>query len=762
MRLKTILHIISILLLSITFSNTLFARHIIGGVITYECRGNGRYDFVLKMYRDCYCPPPCADFDPVAYIGVYRCSGGNCDRLTQTSTYARIDVQLSPGSVKRVEAPDYPCLIPPDICVQEAEYRFSLTLPVSTESYHISYQRCCRNITINNIIDPESVGATYTVEITPEAQQLCNSSPVFKSFPPTVICADAALEFDHSATDKDGDQLVYEFCSPIRGGGGGALGLDPLYAATCIGAYPTPACPPPYDQVTFLPPAYSSIAPLGYVSGTNQPVLKIDPNTGIITGRPQTLGQFVVGICVSEYRNGVLLSRVFRDFQFNVARCDAQVTAQVKADEEIDGKQFLINACGITDVYIENESFQRQFIRNFEWRFNINNTLQVSKDWSPTITFPGVGQYQGQLLLNPGTDCGDTATVFVNLFPAINADFEYKYDTCVAGPVQFTDLSKSGGGAITAWRWNFGDRDTSRLQNPSHLYKKPGDIPATLIVTDVNRCRDTLTKNIKYFPVPNLILIAPNAFEGCAPADIFFNNLSTPIDETYDIRWDFGDGGTSTAISPTYTYQNPGTYTVSIDITSPIGCQTDTTFNQLISILQAPEAGFTFTPTEPSNLDPTVRFSDQSQRANSWLWDFGNGASAIVQNPAYTYRDTGMYVVTQIVTHPSGCRDTMQQIVDIRPEVRYHLPNAFTPNGDGLNEAYKGVGIMLGATNFSFTVWNRWGELIFETNNPEEGWNGKKNNTGADSPNGVYVVVVTFNGPRGEPFQFKTFATLIR
>lgn len=756
------LHLILFLLFNFAFCNALLARHIIGGVITYECRGNGRYDFVMKIYRDCYCPPPCADFDPEAFIGVYRCNGGNCDRLTQTNTFTRINVPIITSSIKRVEAPDYPCLIPPDICVQEAEYRFSLTLPVSTESYHISYQRCCRNITINNIVNPEDVGATYTVEITPEAQQLCNNSPVFNSFPPTVICADADFAFDHAATDKDGDQLVYEFCSPIQGGGGGNIGLDPLYVASCIGAYPTPACPPPYDQVNFLTPNYSSVAPLGYVTGTNESILKINPNTGLITGRPQTLGQFVVGICVSEYRNGVLLSRIFRDFQFNVARCDAQVTAQVKADEEIDGKQFLINACGITDVYLENESYQRQFIKNFEWRFNINNTVQVSNDWSPTITFPGVGQYQGQLFLNPGTDCGDTATVFVNLYPAINADFEYEYDTCVAGPVQFTDLSKSGGGDVTSWRWDFGDKDTSKVQNPSHLYKKPGNIPATLMVMDVNRCRDTITKTIPYFPVPNLIVIAPNAFTGCAPADIFFDNLSTPIDETYNISWDFGDGSTSTEISPTHTFQNPGTYTVSIGITSPIGCQTDTTFNQLINILPAPEAGFTFTPQEPSNLEPLVRFSDQSQRANRWLWDFGNGASAIVQNPTYTYRDTGMFVVTQIVTHPSGCRDTAQQVVDIRPEVRYHLPNAFTPNGDGLNEAYKGVGIMLGATNFSFTIWNRWGELIFETNDPDVGWNGKKNNSGVDSPNGVYVVVVTFNGPRGEPFQFKTFATLIR
>lgn len=750
---------IFIIISGITACFPAFARHIIGGVITYECKGNGKYDFVLKMYRDCYCTD-CANFDAEAFIGVYRCSGGNCNNLTQADVFTRVNARL--GTIRQIEAPTYPCLIPPDICVEEAEYRFSLTLPLSDDSYHISYQRCCRNITINNIVDPDNVGATYTVEITPQAQHLCNSSPVFSSFPPTVICAGADLVFNHAAADADGDSLVYEFCNPIEGGGGGTIGLNPLYYNTCIGAYPAPACAPPYDKVTFLSPKYTYFAPLGFTKDKGDPVLKIDPNTGIITGKPETLGQFVVGICVSEYRDGMLLSKVFRDFQFNVARCDAQVTAQVKADEELDGKKFLINACGITDVYLENESFQRQYIKNFEWRFNIGNTVQTSKDWSPTITFPGVGQYQGQLLLNPGTDCGDTANVFVSLYPAIHANFNYVYDTCVAGPVVFQDSSWSEGGPITSWRWNFGDGDTSKVQNPSHLYKKPGNIPATITVTDVNKCKDTLTRTIPYFPVPKLVLVAPNTVEGCAPADIFFNNLSTPVDETYDIRWDFGDGGSAQGVSQIHTYENPGTYTVSIDITSPIGCQTDTTFNQLITILSSPEAGFTFVPTEPSNLDPTVRFTDLSQRANSWFWDFGNGATSILENPTYTYPDTGQFVVKQIVTHPSGCKDTLQQIIDIKPEVRYFLPNAFTPNGDGLNETYHGVGITAGATNFSFSVWNRWGELIFQTDNPDEGWNGKKNNTGADSPNGVYVVVVTFNGPRGEPFQFKTFATLIR
>ena len=116
----------------------------------------------------------------------------------------------------------------------------------------------------------------------------------------------------------------------------------------------------------------------------------------------------------------------------------------------------------------------------------------------------------------------------------------------------------------------------------------------------------------------------------------------------------------------------------------------------------------------------------------------------------------------QVVTHPSGCTDTLIQILDVIPEVRYYLPNAFTPNSDSKNDEFVGVGLMEGATNFRMTIWNRWGEKIFETTDPGEGWNGRKNNSGRESPNGVYVVIVQFNEPRGERREIKGFATLIR
>ena len=726
-------------------------KHIIGGVMTYKCLGNGNYDFTLKVYRDCNCTD-CADFDDIAYIAIYNCTGTACNAQSQSTPFRRLNVPIQ--SVSRVTPPDYPCLIAPNVCVEEGIYRFQTNLPLSTESYHISYQRCCRNETISNIIAPDDVGATYTIEITRQAQELCNNSPEFDEFPPIVICAGSPLEYDHSATDPDGDQLRYRFCPPLLGGG--SLLAPGLYQ-TCAGARPEPSCPPPYGTVTFIDPDYTATQPMG-----GDPVISIDSITGLITGTPTVLGQFVVGVCVEEYRNGVLLSKVFRDFQFNVARCDPTVIAQVAADEVIEGQEFLVTSCGESTITFGNESFQRSFIDFHQWSFDMKGQVETFGAWEPTVTFPDTGTYLGTLILNPGTTCGDTARIRVQIFPEIEADFSFVYDTCTAGPTVFTDASVSGSGMISNWGWGFGDGGVSAQQNPTYIFRDPGDFPVTLTVTDINGCQDAQTRVLSYFPIPELLIIAPSSFLGCEPAEIFFDNLSFPISEAYDILWEFGDGGIGTELSPTYVYEKPGTYTVSLNVVSPLGCQTDTTFNSLITILPSPIAGFSYTPSEPSNIIPTVNFIDQSQFAANWLYDFGGGQRSTQPNPSFTFRDTGLYQVMQIVTHPSGCRDTAFQLVDVRPEVRYHLPNAFTPNDDGINDQYLGIGIMDGATNFSMTIWNRWGEAIFETSDPFEGWNGRKYNTGQPAPNGVYAVLVTFNGPRGEPFEIKGIATVVR
>lgn len=741
---------------AIFLTSSISARHIIGGVITYECLGGGDYELTMKMYRDCLCNN-CAEFDMQAPISIYRCGGSlPCNTLDQSDPIYQF--YIGPPKIDRVPNPDYPCLVPPDVCVQEGVYSWKLSdlgisLPIANESYHIVYQRCCRNETIDNLNRPDDQGATFSVEITPFAQRECNNSPEFDLFPPTIVCAGSSIDFNHAATDPDGDQIVYEFCTPLQGGGNILNG--PAYNS-CNGAQPDPPCPPPHNGVNFLAP-YTSNQPMG-----GDPIISIDPNTGFISGVPELQGQFVVGVCATEYRNGIAISRITRDFQFNVGNCDPTVVGSMEADEVIGQDTFLIRLCGEMETTIQNTSFQQRFIDDYRWEFDIGGQRDTFDAWNPMISFPDTGIYNGNLYLNPGEDCGDTSTVIITVFPAVNSGFDFTYDTCVAGPVDFTNTTTSPGGPIVDWKWLFGDGEISRDKDPSHIYRIPGNLPVTLEATDKNGCVGISTKVIDYFPVPELILISPSAADGCQPLEVFFDNLSFPIDESYQINWDFGDGGTGTDISPTYIFEDVGTFTVNVDITSPIGCSTDTTFIDLINVDGSPTAAFDFNPKEVTTFNKVVDFTNLSQDAAGYTWDFNGTFRTIEPSPTFTFRDTGLHVITLIAIHQSGCRDTVSARIDVEPKVTYYLPNAFTPNNDSNNDTYKGVGFFTGMTDFQMNIWNRWGEKIFETNDPDQGWNGLKNNTGQPAPNGVYVVTVQYVDPRGRPFELNGVATVVR
>lgn len=746
---KRIYHAILVLLLILSFTEKNWALHIIGGEMTYVCLGedpnnpgSNLYLITMKVYRDCYGNGAAFDSAPgsgtTATVTVYKGNSG-FPFIQSISLAPPIITNIDPSMVNN------PCLvIPTNVCVQEGIYNFQVSLPIdNAASYHLVYQRCCRNQTITNIVNPDDAGSTYTVEITPLAQTTCNSSPVFNNFPPVVICVNEPMLIDHSAFDAEGDQLVYEFCSPLLGG-------------STNNVAPNPDGPPPFNNVQYVLPNYTALKPLGV--NTN---VGINTNTGLITGTPVVQGQFVVGVCVSEYRNGELMSVVQRDFQFNVAYCEPTVFADLDGVDA--GEVFKYYSCIDSTVLFTNESTDEQFIEEYIWEFDIPGDNPLSFfERDITVTFPGPGNYTGTMILNPGTDCSDTASIEVIIAPPINADFTASYDSCVAGPVNFTDITALGEVTVYEWLWDFDDGNASTEQNPSHQYEVPGLRNIQMIVTDEIGCKDTIEHFVNWYPSPPFIIVEPSSFIGCPPKEISFLNLSAPIDETYDIFWDFGDGGTATGVNPTYTYETPGVFDISIEITSPIGCFKDKVFREWIYIDSLPVADFTYSPERVSSFEPTVEFTNESKHAVGWDWTFDKFGTTILKDPVFTFPDTGMIAVELIVTHLYGCQDTIVKIIDVEPLVTFFMPNAFTPNQDGKNEFFMAGGAFRGIRDYDMKILNRWGGVVFESSDPNIGWNGLENNTGRMSQNGVYVYIVRFTGPRGQTHEYKGFATLIR
>lgn len=747
--------VIGIIISSLT---AIQAKHIIGGEVFYACKGIdssgtqkiATYEITFNMYRDCFGGG--AGFDNPANFGLYR-GGNNTWSYVQTFSSSVNTSFLLPVN-------DDPCIQEPeDVCVEKAIYIFEIKVPVINQSYLLAYQRCCRNNTILNIVNPESTGAVFQVEISPLAQKICNSSPIFDNFPPIVVCANTPLVFNHKATDKEGHELVYELCAPITSGGTLGTNENPGDATSCGGVTPSPVdCIPNYDKVIFKLPDYGVNNPLGNGSGLN-----LNTFSGLLTANPKIVGQHVIGICVKEYRNGELLSIVQRDFQFNVTTCQILVYADVANDEVIKEQEFLIRSCGENEITFENLSQDKAYIEEYLWEFDLGTTTFTSTDENPTVLFPEIGEYFGQLIINPNSnDCRDTAKLFIQVFPEIVSDYKYSYDTCVAGPIEFTDLSNSGSGVILDWQWDLNQEDTVKNADHKYEFKTPDIKTVTLKVTDINNCTDEKIVDIPYFPAPTTITVLPNTFIGCLPAKINFNNLSFPISDAYDILWNFGDGKQDTTISPVHVFEETGIYTVSLDITSPIGCYASKTYPFWIQVKPSPVADFNFSPDKLTSSKSSTSFLDNSIDAISWQYIINDDVSIFQPNPSYVFQDTGIQKVQLVVLHPSGCPDSLTKYIDVLPLAGLYMPNAFSPNGDGKNDEFKPKGDFFGVKNYEIQIFNRWGERIFAAKDPEEGWNGRIENTGNDAPSGVYVYKLIYTGPRGNPIIEEGFATIVR
>lgn len=749
-----------ILLFYILFYVTSVAnsRHIIGGDFYYETVRPGVYDFTLIVYRDCASGGALFDSQSTPFgqatigtVSVYRSDSDD--------PYDR--VVLPEPEIETVDIdPDNPCLIAPaSLCVEKGEYSFRLQLPIVNQTYTISYQRCCRNNTINNIIDPGSSGATYTIDINPLAQQLENASLQFSNFPPVVICIDEPLNFDHSAfdpNDRPGVQTEYEFCSPFLGGGLAGSSGNPGLATDPNGVAPDPDLPPPYDEVEFVGGQFTPENPMG-----GSPTIQINRETGMITGTPNNLGQYVVGVCATEFDStGRVISRIRRDFQFNVVECDVAVTASMVADSINEIGDFVISSCGRSQVQFFDSSYFARFVESHEWTFEVENSADIiATEANPLVEFPDLGTYPGQLIVNKGQVCSDTTEFLVNIYGEITNDFTYEYDTCTSGPVSFFGTSTTENDSIIARNWDvFGEED-SVGSTVEYEFLTPGEKRVVYSVIDNKGCISESERVIPYYPIPNEIRIEPEFVNICEPVRVQFKNLSYPLDETYDIHWDFGDGDSSDQISPTHIYNEPGLYTVRLRMESPIGCKYDGELDSKIEVQQSPIADFTYTPRDFDQFNRLANFRDLSEFAAEWSWNFGGYGQSIMKNPSFEFPDTGRVEVQLQITHPNGCKDTTSQILDIVPRPRYFLPNAFRPSGN--NNVYKGAGDLIGVTQFEMQIFDRWGGLVFSTQNPREGWDGTRDDSGNLAPSGVYVCIVRFVGPRGKKFVLREFATLV-
>jgi gliding motility-associated-like protein len=301
--------------------------------------------------------------------------------------------------------------------------------------------------------------------------------------------------------------------------------------------------------------------------------------------------------------------------------------------------------------------------------------------------------------------------------------------TLPASTVSISDETNPG-----PWQylWDFGDGTTSTDPDVrSHVYETFGRYTISLTVTN-NDCSETVSRNIRINPIPPVLEFDYLPPAGCAPHTVTFINASRYADPT-SYFWEFGAGeGTSRAIDPTYTYQEPGLYSVTLSATNELGDTVTLTKEMIIEVRENPVARFAVYPTTPLNVPAEILYADnRSVNATEYLWDFGDGTTSTEAEPQHKYTEEGTFTITLIARNDNGCSDTtvMASAVTTVNHGQLLIPNAFIPNKSGggsgnalNNEVF--LPLVQNVTKFQMMVFNRWGELMFESTNAEVGWDG--------------------------------------
>lgn len=693
------------------------ASHALGAELTYECLGNDLYRIRLAFYYDCngtVGPPESPDIEIAS----------SCFNTT-------IELELLPPPI--IQPPFDQYLTPyevPVYCeasscgsgslpgIKEFIYVDTLELP-ACDDYFLSFSLSNRSGAIQTIY-PSDI-EIYVEAFLNSVEAPCNSSPQFDLPARGFICVDQDNLMVHTATDFDGDQIVYSLYAPL------------ITATTAV---------------SYIPP-YTYLDPIG-----NNYLNMVD---GLIDIWPTEQTVSLLGIKVEEYRNGVLIGSVMRDMQVSVlANCPQNPVGlfehdgfsgadldsifictadtfflDVYLDSTLVGNNYTLQANNLSDFpgavfYVESDSanpgsvighfswspdFQNVITqtlvfsayddncpivsyRNFTFTFHFRNLfldattehvgvacndstlLEVILDeavppivylWQDATTEDAIWAEPGIYYVNVtdslGCNSTDTFVVYLNNYPV--ADFTVS-DVCLNQTMVINDLSTNYADVgitplmLTDWNWDFGDdMGISVETEPTYTYSAPGNYDITLVIENENGCSDIFQYGVVVYPIPELDVTSNTACFGTVTQ--FVNNSQILAGQIVSWNWDFSDlGATSSEIAPEQTFSEIGSFQVELSATSDLGCETDTVIE--VVVVEEALAAFSYVIEPDCEIENLrVYCTNQSERATAFLWDFGTYTDTIT-DPVYDTPDGSGPFITLIAYAEQGvaaCSDTV-------------------------------------------------------------------------------------------------------
>jgi len=382
---------------------------------------------------------------------------------------------------------------------------------------------------------------------------------------------------------------------------------------------------------------------------------------------------------------------------------------------------------------------------DYLWIFGDGDT---STAFEPTHTFVDVGIYTVQLIASDTNSCNlaDTSylTIIAGLDSIIAAFSVTEFTNCDTLWATFADSSQTLGSS-TQYTWILGDGTV--LTDPgtfTHVYTTPGTYTVQLIVRDSLSCNqlDTTTFVLSYAAGFSSGFAVD--YTGCVPVTADFTN-DYPDAEFY--TWDFGDGSTGTGLNPSHVYSASGTYTVTLTTEN---CGASETVSTDVDVPLDPIAFFADEPFA-AILNTPVTFNNLSEFATSYLWEFSDGTNTAAVNAVHIFAAAGSFEVCLTARNSFGCEDQYCRMIEIEFDGLIDVPSAFTPNGDGNNDRFLVRGF--GAEDFQLRIFNRWGEMVYESDDLFDGWDGTFRGKPQEMDAYAYTLRVRFANNRVEERQ---------
>lgn len=384
----------------------------------------------------------------------------------------------------------------------------------------------------------------------------------------------------------------------------------------------------------------------------------------------------------------------------------------------------------------------------YNWNFG-GATVQSGSGAGPyTILYSAAGSYTIQLQVTDNGCSSSTTTqpVTVSSSPAVSFTVSRSL-ICAGDTVTVTFNGTPNATATPVWNWGGGTLQSGSGFGPYVIkYGATGTI--TLTVND-GACSSTAPSQTITVITKPVAAFTPGVTAGCIPLAVQFTNASTAADA---YQWTFGDGGISAATNPLYTYTAAGLYTVQLVASAQGLCYDTLKRTNLINVQIPPVASFTSVPgiNTPTELHlANFAFTNTSQNAGSYLWQFGDGLTSSATSPNHQFALPGNYEVTLIANNGIGCADTFSlKYYTVIPDKVLLIPNAFSPNGDGINDKWEIEGLRA-YPDCTVDIFNRWGQPVYSSKGYQNPWDGKY--SGKPVPVATYYYVIktsvkTYNG----------------